>query len=466
MSDLTLQNNGYNTQAQNLKQTGAAPKVQPNLVQQDPMASQGVKSLTKENSLVVRPQTQLVSRDEILKYNAILAGLTSNNRAKLNELLKTGRLLDKKNSNDGSSALDNLYKMIKDPRVRGLDAKVVLNETVNTLHNPFVITQKFGDIPKKYRNQIISSENAYRASKNSEYEEKITASDLDVRSNCCVAASIEFNMAHRAPAEFARIAEQLTSPKNSVTKVIDTKAIAMNYIDAMILLKEFKANPKYLGLDKVQLELAPDRNAIIRARIQNSYKDKNERSVIDVLIQSTLMNIGSAKTYNSLTDARKGQFDRGLANIEKSYAECISTGKNKILVNYQIIDDELNLVGHECPFEEIKTHITDSLNIGENVIIGYTYLEKDGKVNPDGHEITIIGIEKDKSGKEYFVCKDTDSNSQAPVKYEVNDFLPKIHHAGIPKSVLDGKVKFVETWEEHLAQYQRSRKEGAKQLSA
>ena len=449
MSEVTLHKQNYQTQPiRNVSYGDGATTV---TAQSTPAQSLPQKSIAKAQNVVYAPSTRLISKTEITQYNDVASVLDKNNRQKLSELLKSGRLLEKRSSNDGSSTLENLHKIITNPRLEGLDADVILNETVSTLYNPFVITQRFGDIPRKYRNSILNSENASATP-----ESKISASDLDVRSNCCVAASIEFNMAHRTPAEFTRLAEQLSSPKHSVTKILDTKAIAMNYVDAMTLLNDFQANPKYIGLDKVQVELEPDKNAIIRARIQNSHKDKYERSVIDVLIQSTLMNIGSAKTYNSLTDSRKGQFDRGLANIEKSYAECISTGKNKILVNYQIIDDDLNLVGHECSFEEIKKHITDSLNMGENVIIGYTYLENDGKVNPDGHEITIVGIEKDKNGNEYFVCKDTDSNSNAPVKYEVNEFLPKIHHAGIPKSVLDGNVEFVEAWQERLEQYKQT----------
>lgn len=405
-----------------------------------------------ENTIVNAPQTTLVTDSEKQKFNTVYGIVDTVNKQKLNELLSNGRLLDKKNSNDKSSVLDNLYRIATEQRAAGLDTKVILNETVNTIHNPFVITQKFGDIPKKYQKEILDAENQAAAAAN---KPQITLKDIDVKSNCCVAASIEFNLAHRMPAEFARMVAGLTSDKMSVEKTIDTKSIASNYIDSMTLLKEFNANPKYVdAIKKVQLKLEPDKNAIIRARIQNSYKDPGERSVVDVLMQSMIMNIGSSKTYNTLTDSREGQFDKGLANIEKTFAECLVTGENNILVTYQIIDDNMVLKGYECPLDEMKKHITDSLAAGKNVIIGYTYLESNGKINPDGHEITILGIEKDTYGNEYFICKDTDNKIQEPIKYEVSEFLPTIHHAGIPMDVLkNNNVEFVEAWQVAVDKY-------------
>ena len=418
---------------------------------EDSGASQSVSTLpsVSANGNFVSPvQTTLITKAEKEKFNTVCQMVDKNNLSKVNELLSTGKLLDKKYSNDDSSVLDNLYKMATTKRASGLDAKVVLNETINTIHNPFLITQKFGDIPKEYRKEILNHENQTLKLSGKNKKDSVKAKDIDIKeSACCVAASIEFNMAHRMPAEFARMVEGLSSEKYSVEKVIDTKTIALNYVDSMTLLSNFKTEPAYeQGIDKVRVKLEPDKNAIIRARIQTTHKDPGERSVVDVLMQSMLMNVGSAKTYDSLLDNREGYFDKGLANVEKTFTECLVTGKNNILVNYQIIDDDLTLKGYECPLEEMKKHLTDSLKEGSNVIIGYTDLQDDGKINPDGHEITIIGIEKDKAGKEYFVCKDTDSSNrdsqeairqiQHPVRYEVSELLPRIHHAGISYDVL------------------------------
>ena len=63
------------------------------------------------------------------------------------------------------------------------------------------------------------------------------------------------------------------------------------------------------------MKFAPDKNAIIRAKIQTTHKDPYERTPLDVLMQSTFMQIGSQQSYNTLTDKRTGKFnqnDKGL----------------------------------------------------------------------------------------------------------------------------------------------------------
>ena len=53
----------------------------------------------------------------------------------------------------------------------------------------------------------------------------------------------------------------------------------------------------------------------------------------------------------------------------------------------------------------------------------------------------------------YFVCNDTDDGVSEPVTYPVSELLPKIHHAGIPKSVLVDNVEFVDGWKELMQIY-------------
>ena len=55
--------------------------------------------------------------------------------------------------------------------------------------------------------------------------------------------------------------------------------------------------------------LSPDKNAKIRAQIQNKHWDKGERNILDVFMQSTLMHAGSEQTYNTLIDKREGKFN-------------------------------------------------------------------------------------------------------------------------------------------------------------
>ena len=175
-------------------------------------------------------------------------------------------------------------------------------------------------------------------------------------------------------------------------------------------------------------------------------------------MQSTFMNIGSQHTYNSITDIRTGSFNpdnRGLTDIEKNLAEVIVEGKNKISVTYQILDESGKIIGYECPQENTLKHIKEALKMGENVIVGYTHTDSNNRVI-NGHEITIVGIETDKKGREVFICNDTDDFKDAPVKYDVKYLLPKIHHAGLPQSALKEDVQIVEGWVDVLNQYKNA----------
>ena len=380
-------------------------------------------------------RTELTNFEQKM-YSKVLSSLPAEQRNQMENLLKKGILLDSR-SNDNTTVLDNLYKVLEGKRAKGLDKKIVLSEIVNTLNNPFVITQKFGDIPDKELLDILKKPEKYVAQKDSPIE-KYTPEIKNVHSCACVAASIEFDLATKQPAEFARIANGLTSEKICADKKLNMKDISPSWTEAAWFLSEFKPDYKRDNWDTITVKMAPDRNAIIRARIQMTNKDPNERSLVDVLMQSTFMNIGSQQTYNSLTDLRTGKFNSdntGLTDIEKSFAEAIATGKNKYSITYQQMDDNGFITGYECSLDKIKKHIKDAIKMGENVIIGYTQKDETGKVI-NGHEITVVSIEKDKDGKEIFICNDTDDESDLPVKYYVDDLLPTIHHAGLPLFVL------------------------------
>lgn len=400
---------------------------------------------------VTNVRTQLATKEEKDKYNALVSNLDKKERKNLENLLKNGVLLSN-NSNDKTSVLDNLHKILTTQRAPGLDPKVVLKETVETIANPYVITQKFGDIPKKYEGEIL---------KNAEPKNgPLTAQTIDVKySGACVAASIEFNLAKQMPAEFSRFAEQLSSPKVSVEKNIQTKNLANNTLDAIWLLNAFEIPYKMDDFGSAKLTLAPDKNAIIRAQIQNSHKDKLERSLVDVLMQSTFMNVGSQQAYNSLTDVRKGKFnenDKGLIEFEKTFTESIVEDKNKISVTYQTVDEKGKLIGYETDMKTMKKQILDSLALGENIIIGYTQVDNTNTII-NGHEITIIGAKQEKDGKLTFICNDTDDNNPAPITYSEDYLLPKIHHAGLPQAVVEKDVKFVDTWVDGINAYKEAK---------
>ena len=288
-------------------------------------------------------RTRLNSTEEKNKYNAISAQLDKSSRKQLKELLKSGILLNA-NSNDRSSVLDNLYKILQNDRAPGLPNEVILKDTIAILNDPHIITQQFGDIPKNMNEKLIDK---YMDDNNMNKDKLIPRklADLDINvehSGTCVASSIEFNLAKKMPAEFARFVEGISSPRMSVDKTIQLKNLTENTLDSIWLLNAFEVPFKMDNFNNAKLTFAPDKNAIIRARIQVANKDPNERSSVDVLMQSTLMQIGSQQTYDSLSDKRKGKFnqnDKGLIEFEKTFTESVVEDKNKVSVTYQTVDE-------------------------------------------------------------------------------------------------------------------------------
>ena len=87
-----------------------------------------------------RFRTELSSKDEKNKYNELTKLADKDTKKQLNALLKSGILLNS-SSNDNSTTLDNLYKIATTPRAQGLNNAVMLRDTVNTLADPYTITQ-------------------------------------------------------------------------------------------------------------------------------------------------------------------------------------------------------------------------------------------------------------------------------------------------------------------------------------
>ena len=401
-----------------------------------------------------RLRTELSSKDEKNKYNELSKIVDKETRKQLNALLKTGVLLNS-DSNDNSTTLDNLYKIATTQRAQGLNNITILKDTISTLADPHIITQQFGNIPDAYRAQVEALDNQNKGNSTASVPSP-GSSDIDVEhSGTCVASSIEFNLADKHPAEFARFAEGLSSPSMSVKKTIKMNNLADNTLDAIWLLNAFEIPYEAHDFDRATLTFAPDKNAIVRAYIQTIDKDKLERSVIDVLMQSTFMQVGSQQTYDSLTDKRAGKFnqnDKGLIEFEKTFTESVVEDKNKISVTYQTVDENAKLTGYETDFNTMKKQIIDSLNMGDNVIIGYTQVDGNNTII-NGHEITITGIKYDKNGKLIFICNDTDDNLSKPVEYSEDYLLPKIHHAALPQAVAEKDVNIVENWVEGLKTY-------------
>ena len=407
-------------------------------------------------------RARLISNDEKSKYNDLQKVLDKHGRKDLDLLLKNGVLLNADSTNN-STVLDNLYNILTTERAEGLNAQSLVKDVVTILANPCVITQQFGDIPVNLKNSVLDT---YVAEKNIPKSDtkamRNAENDINVaHSGTCVAASIEFNLAKKAPAEFARFAEGLSSKNVQVEKEIHLNKLADNTLDAVWLLNAFEVPYEMNDFNKAKLTFKPDKNAIIRAKIQTSDKDNGERSPIDVLMQSTFMQVGSQQSYDSLTDKRTGKFnqnDKGLIEFEKTFTESVVEDKNKISVTYQTVDENARLVGYETDMNTLKRHLTTALDAGENVILGYTQTDNNNIII-NGHEITVMGYKKNSNGKLTFICNDTDDNLSKPVEYSEDYLLPKIHHAALPQSIVAGDVKLVENWVEGLKTYNEMKKE-------
>ncbi len=375
--------------------------------------------------------TSLSTEESQKKYAEVSALLDPDSKVALSGLLKSGVLLNN-NSNDGSTVLDNLHKIISEPRIKGLNPQTLATEAITAIANPGSITQTFGDIPDSVSRAIFRHPELGVRSK-----EEL---NINQYSNCCVAASIEYNMASKKPAEFARMAAGLSSEDYSVTKNLHLSDIAEKRDDALWLLDKFKLPCQIDDQDNLTVTIAPDRNAIIRARVQTSYRDQGERSSLDVLMQSALMNVGSQQSYNALNDTRAGVLNNsptGLTDLEKTFTEEIVEGVAKESVIYQALGEDGTIQARSCDYQTMANQIITAIQMDSNVIVGYVDTNENGQVI-GGHEITITGAGESPTGELVFVCNDTADGQDEPIYVLAENLLPRLHHAGLPKEALNG----------------------------
>lgn len=358
----------------------------------------------------------------------------------LETLLKNGKLLQK-STQDGSTILDNLYDIATIKRAYDLNPKTLISNVLDFVVNPRYINQTFGDIPineKEHVLSILPSDN----------NAKINPNLMDVQaSGTCAAGSHEVDTADKNSVEYVRWVSKLSSEEKSVDVNLNLKALSSNLLEAVQILQLFQPTIKEFSWDKVKLSISPDKNAYIKAKIQENYWDKGERSVANVLLQSAYMQLGSQGTYDSLTDLRGGDNPQGLIEVEKTFVETVLKNKEITSLVFQQIDTETNeLLGYTLPFDKIKKCLTDTIDRGENIIIGYVLTNEtsgrihNGYYNPavdgapnkviNGHEITIVDYKTDLNGKTKFICIDTDDNSDDFLELDEDWLLPKIHHGG------------------------------------
>lgn len=417
-------------------------------------------------------RTKLASKEEKEYFNTVSSAISGEDKKLLNGLLKSGILL-KNNSDDKSTVLDNLYKIATTERAEGLDKTVILKNVIRTLAFPYSINQKLGDIPPEYKAKVLGSLLDNKELGLNTLQEA-DAKFNDLHSSTCPTACVEFNLASKHQAEFARFANDLTSPKLSTEKIVDLRNLSKNLGEAVRLLNMFNTNFEVIDANKVKITLKPDKDALLRAQIQTKHQDGMERNATDVLIQSTLMNLGSQQTYNSLIDERKGDIateNTGLIEFEKTFIESVAENKSTTSMLYQQVDDNLVVTGYECDFATTKQQILDTLKRDQNVIIGITFFEKD-KEQPDpnrpadaiagGHEITIVGARTDKNGETIFICQDSDDEVNMPIEYPESWLLPRLHHAGLPEDIAERTMPDTkENWQITMDNYKELKNNAA-----
>ena len=366
-------------------------------------------------------------------------------------LLKNGKLLSKSN-HDNSSTLDNLYSIATTERACNLDKINLITSTLDILCNPRYVTQTFGDIPEEIQNEILEN-----LPKDDEIKKDPQTMNV-YTSGTCAAASIEVTMADKYPAEFSRWVSKLSSKDKSLELNVKLKSISKNPFEALDILNILQANKTKTSLDKVKVKVDLDEYAYTRAYTQEKHWNKGERNIADVLIQSAIMRLGSQRTYNTLTDTRKNNSNpQGLIEVEKTFVESLVKNKEITSLIYHQIDDDQNLIGYNCSLDKISKHITDTIDSGDNVILGYVLTNETAGItsnpqyNPqingpknrviNGHEITIVDYYKDEKNELVFICVDTDDDSPELVQYGANWLLPKIHHAGYPAYIVEADEK-------------------------
>ena len=445
----------YQTGGPNKIQTASLPTQNENRITTTPPS---FKAGAYTSAITVR--TTLTTSDEKKKYKELTEALDGKYKKKLEYALKTGILL-KNNSDDKSSVLDNLHKILKEERDPGLDGKTILKECLDIIQNPYVITQTCEDIPDEYKTEILGLITNVSEDRKELQEANYNLDNM--HTGTCPTASVEFDLATKNPAEFFRMVEGLTSPKNETYKVIDMDALSEKTLDAVWLLNKFKTPHKIVNFDKAIVQLKPDKNAIIRARIQNQHRDKGERSIIDVLMQSTMMQLGSQQTYNSLTDKRAPNAwtmdDGGLIDFEKTYVESVMENKNTVSVIYQKVDENGRLIGYEKDFQTIKKELLETLKLGHNIIIGYTWPDEENGNKLAGHEITIVGYKINEKGEGIFICQDSDDNIDKPIEMPESFLLRSIHHAGLPEKIAMKDFEYEDSWKIGLKDFENFQKD-------
>jgi len=245
--------------------------------------------------------------------------------------------------------------------------------------------------------------------------------------NTCAAASIEFYLASQHPAQFFKMVEELTSEQKSFMKNVNWNNLNN---------ENFHTDCTIIDKKNAIVKITADENAYLLAKIQTKHKDENERSIVDIIMQSTIMNLGSGGTYESIGD-RYGLtsykcYDFAESGLKAEMAEFvldILCDDNIECSIYKDYDYKANKLKDMYNPADIKNEILDALNRKGSVVAGFCW--NDAITGICGHEITIIGYTTNMNGDGFFIIQDSDDSESKPALWEEKSCLEMLHHAFI-----------------------------------
>ena len=385
---------------------------------------------------------KILNKEEEIQYDNIKNLLPEEYQKKLTNILSSGRLLQD-DSEGNLTVLSSLYKIVNDERLPEINNIELLKDCIDILDNPYIITQRAEDIPEEYQDEFkkrflaaekksesfykITTNIAISADNSLSEESGITEEEFfKYRSiGTCAAASLEFELATKQPAEFFRIVERLSSNRIGVFKTIELQKSDKH------LVEFFETRHAMIEPDKFIVRLSPDENAYLLSEIQNKYQDDGERSIVDILMQSVIMNLGSRQTYDSINDRRAANEltnnNDGLIVSEINFARKILVSSTSYYREYKKLDSAGKIKNLEEQ-NNIKNEILKTLQKNNNVVAGLIYNDEEGFCT-GGHEVTIVGYTKNLQGRGFFIIQDSDDYRAKPELLEEEELLKLIHHA-------------------------------------
>ena len=135
--------------------------------------------------------------------------------------------------------------------------------------------------------------------------------------------------------------------------------------------------------------------------------------------------------------------------------DIVALTKEKDDLNNKITELNEILSNEKALLRVIKSELLDTLKMGHNIIIGYTWPDPENDGRLAGHEITIVGYKVNNDGEGVFICQDSDDDIAAPIEMSEKELLPKIHHAGLPDEIASRDFKYQDSWEVGLDEFQK-----------